>query len=81
MGKFLCNLAQLTQPLLELMSNNQSWQWNPAQEDAFQRIKEELCKPTILSFYDPNFFLVDALCHGLRAVLLQLHNFQWKPVA
>ena len=24
---------------------------------------------------------MDAFCHGLRAVLLQKHNFQWKPVA
>ena len=54
------------------------------QEDAFHRINKELCKPTILSFYDPNAatkISVDASSHGLGAVLLQKHNSQRKAVA
>ena len=54
MGKFIINLAELTQPLRELLKKNMKWQWKIPQEEAFIKIKEELCKSTVLSFYDPN---------------------------
>ena len=84
MGKFSRNLAELTQPLRELLGKDRAWRWNPAQEEAFSSVKEELCKPTILSLYDPNAatkISADASSHGLGAVLLQEHGSSWKPVA
>ena len=83
-GKFIINLAELTQPLRELLKKNMKWQRNIPQEEAFIKIKEELCKSTVLSFYDPNLptkVSPDASSYGLGAVLLQQHNSQWKPVA
>ena len=54
MGKFSPNLAQVTQPLRELLSKNRTWQWGCAQEEAFAQVKAELCKPTVLAFYTPD---------------------------
>ena len=84
MGKFSPNLAQMTQPLQELLSKNRTWQWGCAQEEAFAQVKAELCKPTVPAFYTPNAptkLLADASSHGLGAVLLQRSDGEWKPVA
>ena len=42
LGKFSPNLAEMTQPLRELLSNKSTWHWDLAQEQAFQRVKTEL---------------------------------------
>ena len=84
MGKFSPNLAQATQPLRELLNKNHAWQWGQMQEEAFQLVKTELCKPTILAFYTPDAptkLSTDASSHGLGAVLLQRTGDEWKPVA
>ena len=36
LGKFSRNLAELTQPLRELLSKKNAWTWGHAQEDAFK---------------------------------------------
>ena len=84
MGKFSSKLAQLTQPLRELLKKGSIWVWDAQQESAFKLIKEELCKPTVLSLYSPNAetkVTADASSNGLGAVLLQKNNSVWKPVA
>ena len=45
LGKFTSNLAQLTQPLRELLSKNVALLWGPAQEEAFSA---ELSNPCAL---------------------------------
>ena len=84
LGKFSRNLAELTQPLRELLSKKQAWLWGPNQEQAFSSIKDELSKPTILTLYNPEAqtkVSADASSYGLGAVLLQKSNDLWKPVA
>ena len=84
LGKFTPNLAQLTQPLRELLSTNTQWLWGPAQAKAFDDIKAEISKQTTLALYTldaPTKISADASSHGLGAVLLQQFNSQWKPVA
>ena len=49
LGKFSKNLAELTQPLRQLLSKKHTWLWGPAQEQAFARVKKELTKPTVLA--------------------------------
>ena len=84
LGKFTPNLAQLSQPLRELLTKSRNWIWGPSQSDAFQCIKGELTKPTTLALYDPaapTKISADASTYGLGAVLLQQANGVWRPVS
>ena len=51
LGKFTPNIAEMSQPLRELLSSKKSWVWGPPQESAFER---ELTQPTVLALYNPD---------------------------
>ena len=53
-GKFSCNLAQITEPLRELLQQRNSWVWGQVQEESFARVKAEIAKPTVLALFDVN---------------------------
>ena len=83
-GKFSSKLAELTEPLRQLLSKKNSWSWGHPQNQAFAKVKLELMKPTVLALFDVNADLkvsADASCFGLGAVLLQNTNSCWQPVA
>ena len=83
-GKFSSKLAELTEPLRQLLSKKNSWSWGHPQDQAFAKVKLELMKPTVLALFDINADLkvsADASCFGLGAVLLQNTNSCWQPVA
>ena len=74
LGKFSPRLAELSQPLQELLSPRQTWRWGPTQEQAFASVKAELAHPTVLTLYNPNAstkISADASSFGLGAVFLQ----------
>lgn len=74
LGKFSKNIAELTQPLRELLSKKNTWQWGATQEEAFGKVKEELIKPTILAQYDVRAetkVSADASSYGVGAVIMQ----------
>ena len=52
LGKFSICLAELIQPLRELLTKKNFLAWVLTQESAFSAIKTELSKPTILGLYD-----------------------------
>ena len=83
LGKFSKDLSQLTKPLQELLSTRNAWNWGQAQEQAFNQVKRELTKPTILAQYDSTAetkVSADASSYGIGAVLMQKQGGQWKPI-
>ena len=84
LGKFSPRIADLTKPMRELLSTKRAWNWGPAQEEAFAKVKAELTAHTVLALYDPQAdtkISADASSHGLGAVLLQKTKQEWRPVA
>ena len=84
LGKFSSNLAELRQPLRQLLSKRSTWLWGPAQAEAFRKMKEELTKPTVLALYNPDAptkVCADASSYGLGAIIMQEFSSIWKPIA
>jgi len=84
LGKFSRKLAQLIQPLRELLSKKHTWLWGPTQDQALAEVKAELAKPTILTLYNQEAekkISADSSSHGQGAVLLQRSESTLKPVA
>ena len=85
LGKFSSRLAELSAPLRALMSDKNAWYWGPAQQAAFEAVKQEICSPRVLAAYSPNHetkIRSDSSKNGYGAVLLQRESAQqeFKPV-
>jgi len=71
-GKFLPELSTVLAPLYQLLHKDCSWNWQQAQETAFQQVKELLHSATLLVHFDPDKDVVlscDASPYGVGAVL------------
>ena len=71
LGKFSPSLADLTKPLRELLSSKVVWTWGPKLDEAFQDVKKELAKSTVLD-----------MCTTLKQkleYLLTHHPTVWGP--
>lgn len=74
LGKFIPDLAELTEPLRILIKKDVKFTWSPAQDVAFQKLKKQLTKMPTLSYFNPKSrtrLIADASPVALGAVLLQ----------
>ena len=85
MSKFIPNLAEITQPMRELLVKDNLWTWGEPQERAFNHTKEVLTSSPVLALFNPNLETIvsaDASSFGLGAVLQQKQpTGHLKPVA
>lgn len=73
-GKFIPNSSQLTVSLRQLMKKDVSFIWNTAQQEAFNKMKEVLCKPPVLAYFNVNkpiIVSVDSSSEGMGCVIFQ----------
>lgn len=76
-GKFIPDLATLTDPLRLLTKQKQKFIWNCEQQEAFDKLKEHMLNPTTLGYFDVDDrtqLIADASPVGLGAVLLQVNE-------
>ena len=84
LGKFVPNLSEKTDPLRSLLSKQNAWVWGPAQDKAFQQVKQTLTTTPTLALYDvhlPTKVTADSSSYGIGAVIMQQHPEGWRPVA
>ena len=65
-------LSTILEPLHKLLRKGQSWEWDKAQQIAFEKAKQLLPSAQALSHYDPEKPLImscDASPYGIAAVL------------
>ena len=73
-ARFIPNLATIAAPLRDLTKKGIRFKWGKAQENAFQKLKDNLISPSVMAFFDPNkesTIIADASPVGLGAVLCQ----------
>ncbi|XP_049885516.1 uncharacterized protein K02A2.6-like [Pectinophora gossypiella] len=80
MSKFIKNMADITNPLRQLLQKNIEWFWDQPQEEAFLKLKDLLKNPPVLGYYNPKapiLLSVDASSYACGGVLIQND----KPIA
>lgn len=73
-GKFIPNLATISEPLRYLTKQNTSFEWSPEHIHSFNQLKSSLIKHSTLGYYsvhDRTQVIADASPVGLGAVLIQ----------
>ena len=85
LNKFSPHVAQLSQPLRQLLKSNTAWLWTAQHDEALNKLKEEICSHRVLAHYDVQAktkISADASSYGVGAVLLQSKDdITWQPVA
>ena len=84
LGRFISHLAEKTKPLRDLLSKKNQFHWGQAQQESFNKLKDELISTPVLAHYDPQKATIvsdDASSFSRGAVILQEEdNKENKPV-
>jgi hypothetical protein len=67
----------MSAPLRQLLKDDVTWQWTPAQETAWMELKEMVVKTPVLAYYSQRAATIvsgDASSFGIGAVLMQLQE-------
>lgn len=76
-GKFIPDLATITEPLRRLTRQDVKFEWKQEQQQAFDALKSHMSKENTLGYYnvkDRTQIIADASPVGLGAVLIQFKN-------
>ena len=83
-GRFIPDLTTISQPLRKLTRKSTMFTWGESEEESFQTLKQKLCDPPVLSYFDKTCHtqvIADASPYGLAAVLVQKGNGQNRIIA
>lgn len=83
-GKFIPNLATLTEPLRVLTKKDAPFVWNSEQQAAFVNLKEQLASERVLGYYNVNDrtqVYADASPVALGAVLIQFSGTEPRVIS
>ena len=84
-GKFIPNLATVTEPFNQLLHKDKKWQWSPDCKTAFAKLQTALSSSPVLVHYDPNSPLrlaCDASAYGVGAIISHVTpDESEKPIA
>lgn len=84
LGRFVPHLSQTLRPLNDLLSNDAQWNWDSAQDIAFNEVKQLITSAPILTYYDPGKPVIvsaDASSYGLGAAIFQEIDGRRRPIA
>ena len=82
-GRFIPNLATLSEPLRKLTRKKEKFHWGPDQENAFNKLENELAKVCTLGYCDirsKTQVIADASPVGLGAVLAQKQGNEYRII-
>ena len=51
--RYSVHLTRLSEPLQPLIRESAEWSWNSSQQKAFDSIKDELTKTSVLAYFNP----------------------------
>ena len=85
LSKFSDHLADKTKSIRDLLHKGNQWTWGSKQQRAFEQIKSDLTRASVLALYDPNKetkVVADVSSFGLGGVILQFQpDNSWRPVS
>ncbi|CAI7787930.1 unnamed protein product [Closterium sp. NIES-54] len=82
--RFVQGYASIASPLTELLWKGIDFDWGPAQQQAFEQMKQSLTSSSTLSYPDltrPYVVVTVASDHAIQAVLLQDQGRRLQPIA